>query len=387
METSEKQLTGHRQRLRDSFVAGEDSSLQEAALLELLLMYAIPQKDVQPLAQRLIEQFGDLSSVLNADLRSLSGCQEVKAYTATLLKLVDWIRKYCPEENEQDKPDKQQDLFQAVLFEAPANLDEKEEKEPTPKPAIKGYGSGLFAKAVLKEAIEILPIIPDTKSLEEVKDFLRANLHFSAEQTRNRYTNYITRRMFPQGYADKELRLFAKEYAGRQELMDVCFYRFCKMETSMLGIADELLIRSIGSGCLERSLLREYIVQNYPSLQKQSVGDCARAIVEALVAGGIARADKVKISFSYRGILIPSFAFILYSEFPEPGMYDLARLEQNGFLRSMLWQPDQLASALYELRNRGLISKISEIDNVRQFTTKLTLEQVTERLVAGEFER
>jgi DNA repair protein RadC len=68
-------------------------------------------------------------------------------------------------------------------------------------------------------------------------------------------------------------------------------------------------------------------------------------------------------------------------------MYDLARLEQNPFMRAMLWQPDQLVSALYELRNRGLLSKISEIDSVRQFTTRLTLRQVIERLVAGEFER
>ncbi len=386
METSEKQLTGHRQRLRDSFAAGADSSRQEVALLEFLLTYAIPQKDIQKIAQRLIEQFGDLSGVLNADLESLSGCQEVKSYTATLLKLVDWIRKHYPVKKEQNKPEKHQDLFQAVLFETPANLDEKQAKKSMPKPAIKGYGSGLFAKAVLKEAIELLPIIPDTESLEEVKNYFRANLHFSAEQTRNRYTNYITRRMFPQGYVDKELRLFAKKFAGQQELKDVCFYRFCKMETSMLGIFDELLIRSIGSGCLERSLLREYVVQHYPSLQK-SVGDCARAIVDALVAGGIVQADKTKLTFSYHRVLIPSFSFILHSEFPEPGMYDLARLEQNPFMRAMLWQPDQLVSALYELRNRGLLSKISEIDSVRQFTTRLTLRQVIERLVAGEFER
>ena len=56
-------------------------------------------------------------------------------------------------------------------------------------------------------------------------------------------------------------------------------------------------------------------------------------------------------------------------------------------MRAILWQPDQLVPALYELRNRGLLSKISEIDSVRQFTTRFTLKQVTERLVAGEFER
>jgi DNA repair protein RadC len=45
---------GHRQRLKERFLAGEPSSQSDEALLELLLTYAIPQKDVQPLARHLI---------------------------------------------------------------------------------------------------------------------------------------------------------------------------------------------------------------------------------------------------------------------------------------------------------------------------------------------
>jgi DNA repair protein RadC len=386
MDTPERQHAGHRQRLRDTFMAGTDDSRQEAALLELLLTYAIPQKDVRPLAQHLIDRFGCLPGVLKADMEALSSCPDVKSPTATLLKLVDWIRIYYPSQSEQVIPEQRQELPRTTVHETPDGLGEGTAKEVAPKPAIKGHGSGLFAKAVLKEAIEMLPIIPDTDSLDEVKNYLKTNLHFSAEQTRDRYTNYITRRMFPHGYADKELRLFARKYAGHQELKDVCFYRFCKLETSMPGIIDELLLRSIGSGCLERSLLKDYILQHYPSLYK-SVGDCAKAVVEALVAGGIVKTDKSKLTFSYRRVLIPSFAFILHSEFPEPGMYDLAMLEQNKLIRSLLWQPDQILSAVYELRNLGLLAKISVIDSVRQFTTKLTLRQVTERLVTGEVDR
>ncbi len=45
---------GHRQQLRDSFLSGKDSSVSEEAILELLLTYAIPQKDVQTIAKKLI---------------------------------------------------------------------------------------------------------------------------------------------------------------------------------------------------------------------------------------------------------------------------------------------------------------------------------------------
>jgi hypothetical protein len=37
--------------------------------------------------------------------------------------------------------------------------------------------------------------------------------------------------------------------------------------------------------------------------------------------------------------------------------------------------------ALYELRNRRLIAKVSEIDSVRQFTTSHDLDGLVQRLV------
>lgn len=62
---------GHRQRLKERFLASEPRALTEWALLELLLTYAIPQKDVQPLAQQLIAAFGSLGAVLAADRSAL----------------------------------------------------------------------------------------------------------------------------------------------------------------------------------------------------------------------------------------------------------------------------------------------------------------------------
>jgi len=65
-------------------------------------------------------------------------------------------------------------------------------------------------------------------------------------------------------------------------------------------------------------------------------------------------------------------------------MYDLAKLETNQTILAMLWNPDRLLPSLYELRNHGIISKISEIDSMRQFTTKWTLDGVVEYLVTKE---
>jgi DNA repair protein RadC len=188
----------------------------------------------------------------------------------------------------------------------------------------------------------------------------------------------VVKRRGSDGNADHSLLTFARTYAGSQELRDACFYRFCKVEPLMYEVTESLLQPAIGSGQLERSLLRDYLTHRFPT--NPSTKDCAIAIVDALSAGGIITADRLIMNFTYRDIKIPSFAFILHSEFPEPGMFDIGKLEQNRAIRAMLWKPDALIPALYELRNQNIISKVSEIDSVRQFTTKYTLEQVCEAL-------
>jgi DNA repair protein RadC len=373
---------GHRQRLKDRFASGEESSRSEEALLELLLTYAIPQKDVQPLAKQLLSEYGSLPSLLETSMETLCQSDGVKENSAVLLKLVDWIRQHHgPKRHDKEtlKPPKQVTLFETISPDAeqvPSAV-----AEPRREKVVRRYGTEMFGKAVLKEAIQILPSLPDSESLDEIRSFLRTKLHFSAEQTRQRYANYITRRMFPEGYADRPLRSFAKAFPDAQELRDVCFYRFLQNEPLEVEIIEDLIIPNLGTGRLSRERIRKRLAEKFP--EAKSIVDCGKAIVDAFTAGGIAKADRTKISFAYRDIPVASFAFILHSEFPEPGMYDIRKLDENRMIRAMLWNPERLLHALYELRNQGLISKISEIDNIRQFTTKHTLAGVVEQIVSG----
>ena len=373
---------GHRQRLRERFASGEESSRSEEALLELLLTYAIPQKDVQPLAKRLLSVYGSLPALLETSMETLCQSDGVKENSAVLLKLVDWIRQHhgpMRHDKETLKPPKQATLFETIspeLEQAPSAV-----AEPRREKVVRRYGTEMFGKAVLKEAIQILPNLPDSESLDEIRSFLRTKLHFSAEQTRHRYANYIIRRMFPEGYADRPLRAFAKAFPDAQELRDVCFYRFLQNEPLEVEIIEDLIIPNLGTGRLSRERIRKRLAEKFP--EAKSIVDCGKAIVDALTAGGVIKADRTKISFAYREIPVASFAFVLHSEFPEPGMYDIRKLDGNRMIRAMLWNPERLLHALYELRNHGLISKISEIDNIRQFTTKFTLAGVVEQIVSG----
>lgn len=67
---------GHRKRLRERFLKGEGNDMADYELLELLLMQAIPRKDVKPLAKELIRVFGSFANVVGAPehrLREISG--------------------------------------------------------------------------------------------------------------------------------------------------------------------------------------------------------------------------------------------------------------------------------------------------------------------------
>ena len=62
---------GHRQRMRERFRTGGLDGFADHEVLELMLFYAIPQRNVNPLAHELLEHFGSLHAVLDAPAEEL----------------------------------------------------------------------------------------------------------------------------------------------------------------------------------------------------------------------------------------------------------------------------------------------------------------------------
>lgn len=77
---------GHRKRLRQKFLTSPES-LADYELLELLLTYSIPRKDVKPLAKQLLAQFKNIHGVMNASLEKLCELPEISDNTLSLLQL------------------------------------------------------------------------------------------------------------------------------------------------------------------------------------------------------------------------------------------------------------------------------------------------------------
>ena len=86
---------GHRERIRERLRTAGLSAFSEHEVLELLLTYAIPRQDVNPLAHELIDTFGSLSAVLDADESELLRVKGLGRNAALLLTMMPQLmRRY-----------------------------------------------------------------------------------------------------------------------------------------------------------------------------------------------------------------------------------------------------------------------------------------------------
>ena len=77
--------TGHRARLRDRFLENGPGAIADYELLEMILGFGIPRRDVKPLAKQLIHEFGGFSGVLSAKVEEL---KEVKGLGETAIAAI-----------------------------------------------------------------------------------------------------------------------------------------------------------------------------------------------------------------------------------------------------------------------------------------------------------
>lgn len=95
---------GHRARLRDRLLKGGAEALADYEVLEYLLFAGMRQGDTKPVARALIQRFGSLSGVLNADPGALQQVKGVGETTAAALKSVALAARRMARSEVREKP-------------------------------------------------------------------------------------------------------------------------------------------------------------------------------------------------------------------------------------------------------------------------------------------
>lgn len=96
---------GHRQRLRQRFLKEGLEGFEDHQVLELLLFYALPRRDTNRVAHRILQRFGSLSAALEADPKDLATIEGMGETAATFLGLIPSLtRRYLHDRAHRPKP-------------------------------------------------------------------------------------------------------------------------------------------------------------------------------------------------------------------------------------------------------------------------------------------
>lgn len=166
MEEKKNIHAGHRRRLKRKLLNLDSENFEPHEALEILLFYALPQKNTNPIAHELLQRFGSLSGVLEADISDLIKVNGIKEHTATLIKLqLAMFRMYMQDKyeirNMKITPDnageyikrlfygyKDEVLFAIMLDSEFSLISATKINEGT------NNGSSIYSREIIKKAIE-----------------------------------------------------------------------------------------------------------------------------------------------------------------------------------------------------------------------------------------
>ena len=274
------------------------------------------------------------------------------------------------------------------VVELPLVFDESDEYQapesgiaaPSPPPR---FGEPIlreYANDFADHALQHLPQAVHYQSIEDFRDYLSDKLRLNSQATRRRSANYLVRRFFPADVYNQDLPQFATATAGTPALGEALFYLTCRAERIMSLVAEEVVFPSLVQGGVSRSRIREYVQSQFPS--SRSAENMGQAIVRSYRLYGVGNPDRTRLHVSLRDGSLQSFAYLLHLEFPEPGMHAFEKMCDGPMHKWLLWDQQWMIRQLYQLREAGLLSKVSEIDRLRQFTTKYGLADAMPRIVA-----
>jgi len=273
-----------------------------------------------------------------------------------------------PDQDERALP------LQAALFPAeaaPSPDQDLAEADAEPAPAT----IRTFADDESVNSLVFLPQAARFATLEAFKAHLSERLPYNSASTRRRRANYMLARFYPDDKLNTPLTFFATRCASPEDLKPAVFYHLLTAEPLAARVAEELVWPALPVGRLGREDIREFVLRFLPDLSAASLKKVLHAIFNAYTILGVGAEDRDVLRFQAHPGTLEGLLYVLTTEFAGPGMYTFEALEASTLRRWLLWDRDWLCRQLANLADLGIISKVSEIDTVRQFT--LPFDQMT----------
>ena len=94
----------HRSRLRRRYELEGFGNFEDHNVLELLLFFAIPRKDTNPIAHRLLNRFGSLHAVFEASEKDLCEVEGIGPSAASFIRMIPQIGRSVVKEKLESEP-------------------------------------------------------------------------------------------------------------------------------------------------------------------------------------------------------------------------------------------------------------------------------------------
>lgn len=118
--------SGHRARMKKKLLEHGLDAFEPHEVLEILLYYAIPQRNTNDIAKNLIDCFGSISSVLDASMDALKGAGLTEHQAIYLKMMPEITRMYMLDKYENPKKVVNYDELAAYIMDKFIGFEEKE---------------------------------------------------------------------------------------------------------------------------------------------------------------------------------------------------------------------------------------------------------------------
>lgn len=359
--------SGHRERLKNRF-RSNPGNLSEIEKIELLLTYLIPRKDVSDLAVILDTKFGDFENLISAPESELQEIPGIGESTITFFMLIKSLQKPC-EDNEVEMRKKKSP--QPTLFETDSPGEVKILKTNLPKKKT----MSVFVNDEISNSLNLLPKASSYASIDAYKKFLVENLPYNAAETRNRRADYILERFFSEGDVHNSLSYFLDHCSSQKDIKPVIFYHMLQAEPIAVKIAEDLIWPALPLGRVEREQIREFFLRYFPNASKSSQNYSIRSILNTYNLLDIGTENGSTLHFKLHNGTLESFLYTLTTEFSEPGIYSFDAIYKGPLHHWLLWDREWIRQQLYNLQDFGILTKVSEIDTLHQFSLPVDQRQ------------
>jgi len=94
----------HRKRMKNKFIEHGFEGFEEHEILEMLLYYAIPRKDTNPLAHTILNEYKTLANVFDADVHQLEKIPGLSKNSAVLLSMIPALARIYDKSKFEKQP-------------------------------------------------------------------------------------------------------------------------------------------------------------------------------------------------------------------------------------------------------------------------------------------